>query len=56
VDVGSNSPTACNSASNQGWSGCWAEQMRKAREERKQQGRDGQSSAGGIVKVLTGDK
>ena len=35
VSVGSNAPTACQPASNQGWSGCWTQEMRKAREDYK---------------------
>ncbi len=31
LDTGSSSPSACQSASNNGGTGCWAEAMRKAR-------------------------
>lgn len=39
VDTGNTSPTACSAATNQGWSGCWAEQMRKAREAAAAEGK-----------------
>jgi hypothetical protein len=55
INVGSTSPTACNSAGNTGWSGCWAESMRKAKEERKQASRDGQTDTGGLRRVIVGD-
>ena len=35
LDTGSSSPSACQSASNSGGSGCWAESMRRARAEAK---------------------
>jgi hypothetical protein len=35
LDTGNTSPTSCTSASNQGWSGCWVQQMRQAREDAK---------------------
>lgn len=51
VDTGSTSPTACTSATNTGWSGCWAESMRKAREEAKtRQNADGSVGAPNVYK------
>lgn len=35
LDTGSSSPSACQSASNSGGSGCWADSMRRARAEAK---------------------
>ena len=33
VTTGSTAPSACTKASNQGWTGCFAEDMKRAREE-----------------------
>lgn len=44
VDTGSTSPTACVENSNQGGTGCWVAQMRKAREEAKLKREQGDST------------
>ena len=33
LDTGNASPMSCSTATNQGWAGCWSEEMRKAKAE-----------------------
>ncbi len=33
LDTGNASPMSCSKATNQGWAGCWSEEMRKAKAE-----------------------
>ncbi len=54
LSVGSSSPTACTSAVAGNGTGCWAEAMRRARAERKQNSKSGQTDNGGLRKVILG--
>ncbi len=55
VQTGSSAPSACNTASNQGWSGCFAQDMARAREERSARGSSESLLRQGLVEVLGGE-
>ncbi len=55
VQTGSSAPSACTTASNQGWSGCFAQDMARAREERSSRGQSPSLLRQGLIEALGGE-